>query len=264
MVFRDISPVVRRRFPDDHAFKTAGFLTEQELSAMESVTSPHAKYWLPIHWAFHLIKEAKASGLIRTERAVELVQARLLEFRTSLAKQRAAHGVPVPLAYTQVVFIAVRSYLALTMIGQQYVIGDRHKEILTPIDIYIPLLSILQLLFYLGWVKVAEGLLNPYGDDDDDFECNWFIDRNLQVGFSIVDGAIGKEPPLEKDVFWNEIIPLPLYANGVLNAPIHVQNDSIPKPIRLVEKIIRSSLTSEKINSTVAEHNLESQGNCFD
>jgi len=48
-------------------------------------------------------------------------------------------------------------------------------------NVYIPCFTIIEFIGYLGWIKVAETLLNPWGDDDEDFQINYLIDRNFQV-----------------------------------------------------------------------------------
>lgn len=48
-------------------------------------------------------------------------------------------------------------------------------------DAFFPFMSVLQFIFYMGWLKVAEVILNPFGEDDDDFECNFLLDKNLAV-----------------------------------------------------------------------------------
>ena len=50
-------------------------------------------------------------------------------------------------------------------------------------DVKVPWFTMVEFICYMGWIKVAETLLNPFGDDDEDFEINYLIDRNVQVGF---------------------------------------------------------------------------------
>jgi hypothetical protein len=47
-------------------------------------------------------------------------------------------------------------------------------------------LSLFQFCFYIGWLKVAEVLINPFGEDDDDIELNWLIDRHVKVRLNLV------------------------------------------------------------------------------
>ena len=49
-------------------------------------------------------------------------------------------------------------------------------------DFYVPLFTLAEHFCYYGWIKVAESLLNPFGDDDENFCVDFLIDRNLQVG----------------------------------------------------------------------------------
>lgn len=77
------------------------------------------------------------------------------------------------------VTLAVYTYFLTALMGHQRIDSDDKK-----IDLYFPVITTLQFFFYMGWLKVAESLINPFGDDDDDFELNWMIDRNLQVRFS--------------------------------------------------------------------------------
>lgn len=84
-------------------------------------------------------------------------------------------------------------------------------------------MTICQYFFYVGWMKVAEVMLNPFGEDDDDFETNKILDRNLhvrhslrelyklrfQVGLSIANSADWEMPDQENDLFWNNEYAVP-------------------------------------------------------
>uniref|UniRef100_A0A915AEV6 Bestrophin homolog n=1 Tax=Parascaris univalens TaxID=6257 RepID=A0A915AEV6_PARUN len=85
------------------------------------------------------------------------------------------------------------------------------------IDMIVPIMSTLQFIFYMGWLKVAEVILNPFGEDDDDFECNFLLDKNLTIGLTVVDEGYDRTPEILKDSFWKHPIE-PLYSRKAVHA----------------------------------------------
>ena len=65
-------------------------------------------------------------------------------------------------------------------------------------DFVIPFFTILKFIFYCGWMHVAATLINPLGDDDEDFDINYIINRNVQISYIMVEGhnedEAGKDP----------------------------------------------------------------------
>ena len=73
----------------------------------------------------------------------------------------------------------------------------------------------IKFLFIFGWLRVAETLYNPFGEDDEDFELNELLNRHFKVAMTIVDEH-EEHPELKKDIFWNQIDP-ELIENPELN-----------------------------------------------
>ncbi|TRY79587.1 hypothetical protein TCAL_08946 [Tigriopus californicus] len=69
------------------------------------------------------------------------------------------------------------------------------------------------LLWCYDWVsipmvytQVAEQLINPFGDDDEDFELNWLVDRHMKASFLGCDILMDPDriPPMVKDYYWDK------------------------------------------------------------
>ncbi len=79
--------------------------------------------------------------------------------------------------------------------------------------------TILQFLFYVGWLKVGEDLMFPFGVDDEDFEFNYILDRNLEIGYLIADDLHLQLPPIYVEQL-NDVIQLK-HTNGSRNIVNH-------------------------------------------
>ncbi|XP_072568180.1 bestrophin-2a isoform X2 [Paramormyrops kingsleyae] len=200
LILRSVSTAVFKRFPTmDHVVE-AGFMTREERKKFEGLQSPYNKYWIPCVWFTNLAASARFEGRIRDDITLKLLLEELNVFRGNCSMLFHYDMVSVPLVYTQFLDPA-----------QGY---PGHE-----LDLYIPIFTLLQFFFYAGWLKVAEQLINPFGEDDDDFETNWLIDRNFQVSMMAVDEMYGDLPALQRDRYWDDCNPRPPYTAATRSVP---------------------------------------------
>ncbi|XP_020843600.1 bestrophin-4 isoform X1 [Phascolarctos cinereus] len=216
LVLRSVSTRVLRRFPTiDHVVE-AGFMSQEEQQKFESLHSDFNKYWIPCVWFTNLAAQARREGRVRDDIALGLLLEELNQYRGKCSLLFHYDWISFPLVYTQVVTIAVYSFFAFCIIGRQFLEDPKpplkgQEGPLGDLDLYVPLTTLLQFFFYAGWLKVAEQIINPFGEDDDDFETNQLIDRNLQVSLLSVDDMYGDLPPMGRDRYWGEAAVQPPY-----------------------------------------------------
>ena len=237
MTLRRMSTQIARRFPTYEHLVEAGLLTDKELTLLENITvttdSLYPVYWVPLQWAQVEIRRAKTAGYISSDIIFTKLQENLQDLEMKNKSLLGYGWMNIPLVYTQLVTLAVHVYFLVTLLGRQYLtpsryIGANGDYIKVPpetpdtvnlaghddsaLDFYIPFFTIMQFIFYFGWLKVAEILINPFGDDDDDFDSNYIIDRNFQTSYLMVDGGNTDDDDSdeEDDTYGNNIPPTTL------------------------------------------------------
>uniref|UniRef100_A0A669QZN3 Bestrophin homolog n=1 Tax=Phasianus colchicus TaxID=9054 RepID=A0A669QZN3_PHACC len=206
LVLRAVSTAVYKRFPTTDHLVEAGFLTREERRRLDALRSPYNKFWVPCVWFGALAGQARREGRVRDDCTLKLLMEELNRFRANCSLLFHYDWISVPLVYTQVVTIAVYAFFATCLIGRQF-LDPAQGYAGHELDLGLPVFTLLQFFFYVGWLKVAEQLINPFGEDDDDFETNTLIDRNFQVSMLAVDELYGDVPTLERDRYWDSASP---------------------------------------------------------
>ncbi|OON16555.1 bestrophin-3 domain protein, partial [Opisthorchis viverrini] len=179
LALRAISSRARLRFPTEDHLVSAGLMTQDELDVyMATPPKEYTLYFVPLVWAMDIITKARREGHIRMDRAVEILSEEITSFRGRLGTIFGYDWINPPLVYTQTATIVVYAYFTSCLLAWQYL--DPSKAYPGyEVDIYVPIFGLLRFFFYMGWLKVAESLINPFGEDVDDFEIEYLIERNL-------------------------------------------------------------------------------------
>lgn len=266
LVLRDTSMQVRRRFPTLQSVMDAGYLTKYELKLLLKESGEYHIYWVPINWVMLLVKKTRNNGKVVADVLYNNIASEIFKFydhlmtllnydwvnlHTFLFHQLIdfVFQVPVPLVYPQVVFLTVRIYFLLCLISRQYIINDEAPN-KAKIDLYIPFMTLFEFLLQMGWLKVAEAIMNPMGEDDDDLELNYIIDRNITMAMEMTDPI--PCPDATEDCFTNGI-PY-LYPEGTkrpraLVGSAQVKVAKSEEPVNMVprKRYANTPINNEKI-----------------
>ncbi|CAH8669142.1 unnamed protein product [Schistosoma rodhaini] len=206
-----LNVVVKKRFPTFELFVASGILTEDEARIIRSVQSVHMQPFVPVVWATSLITLARKEGLIKNPHAYVLLVNELNTFRQKILYVMMMDDVCIPLVYTQVVTLSVYSYFVASLISSQFIISSSpFAGIARSHDVFFPFFTFLELFVYVGWLKVAETLVNPMGEDDEDIDINEIIDFNWRISWCVVDGVRTSAPAIVRDAHWRQsVVELP-------------------------------------------------------
>jgi len=177
LCLRRISEAVREQFPDAEALILAGLATRRELQLLEEEADLGRVWHVPISWSMIMIRRAKQAGVEVAEKK-ELIGT-VAKFQIALQQIDSYHHVVLPPLYRQVVKFAVYVYFMVAVIAEQELTKDP--------QLIIPIMLILKLIFFFGWLEVAKAIDDPWdGKDHEDFKIRELISRHFwSVGRSL-------------------------------------------------------------------------------
>ncbi|PAV86400.1 hypothetical protein WR25_15391 isoform A [Diploscapter pachys] len=196
LAWRSISLRVLTRYPTDEHLIQSGLMTREELVIFQKITvkvDPHQKWWVPLNWIQTMMVRCFEKGTLTHTNELRVLLDALENYRKGFFTLFLYDWIQIPLVYSHVSTISVYGYFAFALIGRQFPSMNENKEM---VDIYFPIFTVLQFLFYVGWLKVGEDLMFPFGADDEDIEFNYIIERNLEIALLIVDDLHNQVPPV--------------------------------------------------------------------
>jgi len=295
MALRRLSAGTAKRFPTLQHFVVAGLMTEKELILLENmdkvVESRHQITWVPISWAQARLQRARVNcPTLSSDFLYQTLHKDLQDVSDRNGDLISMNWVSIPLMYTQLVTLAVHIYFMSTLLGSQYlrptqyIKDDNGTYVQVPWgtvdavnllgydntirDLYIPYFTLLRFVFYFSWLHVAEILINPFGEDDEDFDVNYLIDRNVQISYLMLDAGEGNEE-LEEDPYEGNIpMALPHTVESIKtkepdpgNLTDHIIENLKEEDMELVEEedgpVQFSNQSMDTLNTVVSDDELE-------
>ncbi len=141
-------------------------MTEEEFDLYKSVEAEGLRWLLPIQWTQRIVRNLLTDSKVPPPIAGLLLK-ELTLYRSNFRKLYCYDWVCVPLVYTQVTALATYGYFLICILGRQFLDTTKGYPY-CDVDLVFPFFTAIQFMFYVGWFKVGQELMRPFGTDDDD------------------------------------------------------------------------------------------------
>jgi hypothetical protein len=153
-----------------------GLMTEKEHAYFRA--NETSRYVAPFVWfidLIHELKDRKECGI--SDGIVVIMTGNLTRIQGSLADLYMYRNVPVPLSYRQLVNVAVRGCMVIAAIagGLGGVHNDSYSEVTNIYVFWLIVPFICEYFLFVGWLKLADALANPFRLWADAFEWENYV-----------------------------------------------------------------------------------------
>lgn len=170
LAYKNISSRLQKHFPTLDKLIDAGLLTKEEMDVMKRAY-PDTLYEIPFQWLQENVR-------VKVGTQYSILSC-LNKHRGHFAELSKFNAYSVPLVYTQTVTIAVYGYFAFCLIG--------HQGYGAQVDTWVPYLTILRFIFGIGWLKVAEEIRKPFGEDEHDTNLCAVLQKYTRMIYTIAE-----------------------------------------------------------------------------
>jgi len=199
------------------SIEEAGLLLKHEKEILYQVEAQDgaSKMCLTVtNWALLLIKEGRDAGYFESASDANRLFDPVFAFKKSLSSVLKFQSTPIPLSFIQAVTLMVNIFAVVSLMGKQFF--DFNRKLLV-VDCYLPILPAMQYLAYVSWLRLGEVSVNPFGDDDDDFDIIALFDNHIKRASDILLlFELGLHSPtkesleLTQDTLFKEVSSIPM------------------------------------------------------
>lgn len=168
------------------SLRKLALLTSEEVEQLEArfLEYPYLGelMFVPLVWAHQTLMEAVSDGMVcpavlggpSNDNAVATLCEMLKAQRVSCAALLFQAYLPFPLLLSQLVTLVTYLYVLLVIFSQQNAAPSEPF-------FYFPIFTCIEIIVFVGALRVGQVYSNPLGSDDDDYELVSFFNRNLRL-----------------------------------------------------------------------------------